>query len=521
MSPRSGHARRSVLNQRRGPIRWFASLVVVVATVLVLTSCSFLNLGHLGFLLDDANGQTARARMATIVNALNDQDAGALRAMFTRYARTNYSAEIDEGVKYLLSMFPDRDVVWRDPNNGESSDGLENYGKSTTLVPSSYDVSAGGKVYSFYFADFEENENDPKNVGIYLMGAVLKTASEDSGPEAAFDTWARTVDVEARHGGPPGIFIPDDGQLTHQTMARIMTALNNHDAAALKGMFTESARTKHSAYIDNGLKQLFSYFPHGDIVWDQDHGGSGVDRRIKGDKKTVFLPSFYRITSGGVDYRFFFADFAENTIDPTEVGIYAMGVVPTAAARQDVPEAELYPWAKSFDVAASGPPGIFVPLEFTADSRMTQIAAAVNSHDAGALKGMFSSYALAHTSKIDTGLNHLLSLFPNGGITWTRDTTDTLPLASYSTGKSGKIVENMNANYKVSAGGKDYRLFFADFIADEVDSPENIGLEKLGVMPWIREPSDGCFELFPHSWACGPNLEGSGTNGYPVIYVPR
>ena len=501
-------------------MRWFASLAVVVATVLVLTSCS---LGQLlgGLTTDNADGTIARARMATIVNALNDQDAGALRAMFTRYARTNYSAEIDEGVKYLLSMFPDRDVVWRDPNNGGSSEGWENYGSSTTLVPSGYDVSAGGKLYSFFFADFEENENDPKNVGIYLMGAVLETASEDSGPEVAFNTWAATVDVEARRGGPPGIFIPDDGLLTHQTMTQIMTALNNHDAAALKGMFTESARAEHSAYIDNGLKELFSYFPNGDVVWDQDHGGSAVDTRIEGDKKTVFLPSFYRITSGGVDYRLFFADFAENTIDPKDVGIYAMGVVPTAAARQDIPEAELYPWAKAFDVAASGPPGIFVPLEFTADSRMTQIASAVNGHDAAALKEMFSTYSLAHTTRIDTGLKHLLSLFPNGGITWTRDTGDTEPLDSYSTGKSGKIVENMNASYKVSAGGKDYRLFFSDFIADEVQSPENIGLDKLGVMPWTKEPSDGCFGLFPHSWACSPNLDGSGTNGYPVVYVPR
>ena len=490
-------------------MRRFASLIVAVASVLLPGSCSYsVNDGHV-----------SRDRMAHIVEALNNQDAAALRGMFTDYALAEYSEEIDEGVEYLLSLFPDRDVIWRDPGGGDSyyvgiRDG------DFLWVPSGFEVTSGGKTYSLYFEDFELNYEDPENVGIYAMGAVLQTDSGDSGLEIAFHYWAGLTDYDLDTSGPPGVFMPADSQLSHDRMAQIVDALNSHDAAALKGMFTEYAVAEHSTDIDKGLDYLLSLFPDGDIVWQEGQGGSIVDTRVDGAKRTVLLPTFYTVSSGGVDYRLFFADFLENTIDPDNVGIYAIGAVPAAEATNYVPEADLYPWAGSFDLDATGHPGIFVPADFPADSRMGQIAAALESHDASALKKMFSPYARKHSIELDKGLDYLLSVFPDGDITWTPDPAEAGPIDSYGTVESGRATERIFANYKVSAAGKDYWLYFSDVPLDELEGHDRVGLSKLGVTPWTEVRNDGPggkFRAWSEAIVTDPNIK----NTSPGIYVPE
>ena len=338
-------------------LRRFATVVVTLASVVVLASCSLNPFGALPHGKDDT--QLSLDRLANIVDALNAHDAAALKTMFTKHALAKYSAEIDDGLKYLMSLFPYGDVVPVDPKYAPSVSGNVRDGKSTTLVSSGYSVSSGGKHYSLYFADFTENTIDPNNVGLYVLGAVLDTEAGDSGPELAFNSWGQRVDVEA--GSPPGIFVADNGQLSRDRMAHIVDALNSHNAAALKGMFTESARANYSAEIDKGLNYLLLLFPNGDIVWQPDQGGSAIYKRDIDGKRTVLLPTFYTVSSGGVNYRFFFADFTENTIDPSNVGIYAIGAVPAAKMWLDEPEKPIYPWSSSFDLNASTPPGIYIP----------------------------------------------------------------------------------------------------------------------------------------------------------------
>ena len=149
----------------------------------------------------------------------------------------------------------------------------------------------------------------------------------------------------------------DNGGLSRDRAAQIIDALNAQDAAALKGMFS-----KYSAQIDKGLEYLLSMFPDGDIVWQEDQGGSAVSERVDGDKRTVLLLTFYTVSSGGVDYRLFFADFIENTIDPDNVGIYAIGAVTVSPeGTLYIPEVYLHQWSTSFYIGANTPPGVFIP----------------------------------------------------------------------------------------------------------------------------------------------------------------
>ncbi|OJX69196.1 MAG: hypothetical protein BGO94_11625 [Micrococcales bacterium 72-143] len=149
-----------------------------------------------------------------------------------------------------------------------------------------------------------------------------------------------------------------------------------------------------------------------------------------------------------------------------------------------------------------------------AEARMVQIADALKSHDAAALKGMFSPYALDRATAIDEGLDYVLSFFPSGEITWQENTVNSKDAASH-----GKKSELLLAYYKVSASGNDYWLYFADFTVNDVVNPENVGIYALGVASWVEDTRSPEVEPF-FRWAAAVDLEGSGTDGYPGIWVP-
>ncbi len=171
--------------------------------------------------------------------------------------------------------------------------------------------------------------------------------------------------------------------------------------------------------------------------------------------------------------------------------------------------------------APETPDTLYVNTDHKADDRMQQIVDAVNDHDAAALKAMFSPRALEQATDIDEGLDYLLSLFPDGGLT---SNGRGGPNAERQY-KNGMLTEVLLVEYIVTADGHDYSLFFADFTVNEVIDPSNVGLYALGVTPlpedyksWIREGTST--EPF-FSWAESIHADESDENGYPGVYVPR
>lgn len=496
-------------------MRRLTGLVAAIACVLLLTSCSLLS-----GLAGPSDDQVIRDKMAHIIEAINDRDAAALRAMFTDYARAEYSAEIDDGVAHLLSLFPNGDVIWEDDGEpaGSGSGWDENF-KRSWLGGMTDIVSSAGKKYTLSFSVFTENTIDPENVGLFRISVDPWTESGVSGAELAS---CGSIGTDPRKGAAPGFIFSDSGAMSHDRAVAIVDALNAHDAAALKSMFTEDARTKYSAQIDQGLTYLLSLFPDGGVTWGEAPGGSAVCQRIVGDKRTVLLPTYYTVRSGGVDYRLFFADFIENTIDPNNVGIYAMGATRAAECGRCVPEADLNTWANDFYVGASARPGVFVDQDDKADAQMERIAAALNNHDAAALKRMFSADVREKSPDLDKGVHYLLSVFPNGGITWTQDPAAINPVESGSHIKSGKLREWLDGNYKLSADGKEYWLYFSSVTVDE-GNPHGVGLDRLGATPWVEKRStdgmSGRSKQF-YDWVY-VSISDANVDRNRVIFLPR
>lgn len=306
-----------------------------------------------------------------------------------------------------------------------------------------------------------------------------------------------------------GPFSDNDDYQADTRMEQIGAAINEGDAAALKGMFSGPALEQATGF-DEGLEYFLSFFPDGGLTWERNVVGAEATTAY--GEKTEVLRAFYDVSVGGKVYSLFFADFTQNDIvDPDNVGIFALGVTPRVDDIDSGAAEPFYIWANSIHprgVDKTGYPGIYVPNEGLvspsqqAEARMVQIAAAVDGKDADALKETFSPRALDDATGLDEAVGAFLAVFPTGELTWERQVAN-----------PGEL---LTAYYKVSAGGNDYWLFFAEPAVGTGDANEG-GLFALAVTPWT-EPGDPSLDPEFDSWASAWFQQSEGPYG---IYVPE
>jgi len=208
------------------------------------------------------------------------------------------------------------------------------------------------------------NEIDPANVGIYGIGIAPRTEGKNSGPEGVFFAWTGTVSDVLGENESPGVYIPnyDNAQLSDRMMDEIAGEMNTHDVSGLReDQFSDYARSQYPSALDNELEALFPLFSAADLTWEPLSEEPVVREAVDGDGQTLLLLPIYRVSSGGKDYWLFFADFTVNTIDPENLGLYAIGVAPRTASGDSPEEQALFAWADTFDVDATAPAGIFIP----------------------------------------------------------------------------------------------------------------------------------------------------------------
>jgi hypothetical protein len=150
--------------------------------------------------------------MQRIAAAAKNQDAPALRSLFSKTARQQ-ATNLDEELKYFLSVYPSgklkSSLVGGAPGEAEQDDA----GKKTTVLFVNYTLSADGKKYALYFADYTVNQvEDPDNVGLYALGIVPSTDSgyTASGAKKPFNKWASQFWTSTMGSGTPGVYVPQD-----------------------------------------------------------------------------------------------------------------------------------------------------------------------------------------------------------------------------------------------------------------------------------------------------------------------
>lgn len=144
------------------------------------------------------------ARVQRIVDAVNAHSLTDLKGMFSQRA-VEQDANLDEELTYFISIFPDG--ISEAERLSVSASENYSYGEQTESLGGSYKLTAGGKFYWLSLVDFTVNQvDDPENVGLYELGAVLGTASEDSSAEMAYFAWLKSGEPD--WSGGPRIYVP-------------------------------------------------------------------------------------------------------------------------------------------------------------------------------------------------------------------------------------------------------------------------------------------------------------------------
>ena len=162
--------------------------------------------GYPGVYVEYDNSHLSLLRLPAILEDLNYGDYVGLADRFNEYARTQYLTEPDEGITALFALFPSMDVVARDEQDPPVVREKTDPGLEQLMLVSTYQVSASGGDYWLVCADFRKDTRDPRNLGIYAIGAARRTASGDSAAELALFAWADTLDLDS--STPPGVFVP-------------------------------------------------------------------------------------------------------------------------------------------------------------------------------------------------------------------------------------------------------------------------------------------------------------------------
>jgi len=166
---------------------------------------------------------------------------------------------------------------------------------------------------------------------------------------------------------PQGGIRDDSKQQSDVQMQRIADAVKEHDAAALKALFSPPAREK-ATDLDGGVKYFLSLFPSGQMTWKLEGLSSGGIN--EGGKSTVEVFATYEVSANGKKYDLYFAHFPINQVeDPSNIGLFALGVAPHNAHPYTKPTASskaFNAWASQFENIngkTTGNPGVYVPSE--------------------------------------------------------------------------------------------------------------------------------------------------------------
>jgi hypothetical protein len=311
------------------------------------------------------------------------------------------------------------------------------------------------------------------------------------------------------HGLP---FLPDgpsDSQRMDTQMAKIAAAVNSHDAAALKAMFSPRALEK-ATDLDARLANLLSIFPNGGLTWTEDASASEGSQAYG----TELMKAYYKVSADGVDYSLFFADFTVNEIDPDNVGIYALGVAAWADDRRSGPSEPFFSWAASMTIDESdeeGYPGVYIPptIRQLGVQKVNLILGFLNDEnkDADWLRGRFSEYVQVEypTGIDDTHVDALLALFPLGDVVLQED-SQIAPVIRETTDKGGRQ-SLLLSTHRVRSGGADYWLSFAYF-TENSGNPDNVGFYAIGVAPRTKSGNSAA-EKALFAWADKLDVDAS------------
>lgn len=147
-------------------------IFLLVSLCLAFNSCSLVFGKPAGYYDSD---ETTDARLNQAIEAINNKDKDALKAMFSKQA-LNEADDFDGKADDLFGFVQKKIISW-DRIEHASGGGHYKYGHRTIRVDSYYYIYTGSQKYFLHMIDYPVDTDHPDNVGLYML-QVIKAEDE-------------------------------------------------------------------------------------------------------------------------------------------------------------------------------------------------------------------------------------------------------------------------------------------------------------------------------------------------------
>ena len=139
--------------------------VILVILALVLAGCSLLG-SRVAMLNRSSEPAMADARTEQIIAALQNEDAAALKALFSEKALAE-AEDFDEDVERLFE-FIEKEIETGE-RYGYASSATTNYGEKSLMLRFPIRINSENDGYGFFVIDYCTDTIDPENEGLYML----------------------------------------------------------------------------------------------------------------------------------------------------------------------------------------------------------------------------------------------------------------------------------------------------------------------------------------------------------------
>ena len=143
----------------------FAAMLIMI----LLSSCSLGGVNSDMF-KKPSDRELADARFEMILDAIENSDRDAIKAMFYEKALDEVE-DIDEEIEQLFALFPNGIDSWESMGAPQTFDSI-NHGNKKKSITGRFYVNVGDKQYRFLFIDRTINTESPDEVGLYGIDIV-------------------------------------------------------------------------------------------------------------------------------------------------------------------------------------------------------------------------------------------------------------------------------------------------------------------------------------------------------------
>ncbi|AEY66722.1 DUF5104 domain-containing protein [Clostridium sp. BNL1100] len=150
-------------------------ILFVLVSLLLFSSCDKIG-GVSGGGIIGSEEKQADARIEQIISAIKDKDRESLKSLFSKKA-LDESDDFDNGVDYLFKLLQGKVNTWE--RDGWSSDESIEDGKKSLMIRFSFDVKTDKDTYHFFVIDYNTDNINPDNQGVYMLELIKFTDEKD------------------------------------------------------------------------------------------------------------------------------------------------------------------------------------------------------------------------------------------------------------------------------------------------------------------------------------------------------